>query len=292
MYARAMPQVDAALFTRLERFYDGVPRFAARVEDFGALMLFIGSNDAYPLYARPALQATETPSAADITAVRRRQRDIGAPEAFEWVHETSPDLLAVARSAGLGVLEAPLMVLDPDALPPATDDEFISTRLIAPTEPAFADDFAIQRAVATVSFTNGGTSVGTAGAPDRDAALTPLSPGAVALQRRRAAEGRAAAVLATIRHPAADDVPGVVGSGLYQRHDDVAEIVGVATLPAARRRGVARAVTATLARHALDTGAGLAFLSAASLDVAAVYARLGFRRVGTACIAEPAASAS
>jgi ribosomal protein S18 acetylase RimI-like enzyme len=283
-----MPPVDSALFTRLERFYDGVPRFAARVEDFGALVLFIASNGGYPLYARPALQTGKTPTAADITAVRRRQRDIGAPEAFEWVHETSPDLLAEARAAGLDVLEAPLMVLDPAALPPAGDDEFISTRLIAPSDPTFADDFAIQRAIATVSFTNEGTSVGTAGAPDRDAALTPLSPDEVEAQRRRIAEGQAAAALATLRNPAGDDgVSGAVGSGLYQRHDDVAEIVGVATLPAARRRGVARAVTSLLAHHALDNGAALVFLSAASPDVAAMYARLGFHRIGTACIAEP-----
>ncbi|MFI5838367.1 GNAT family N-acetyltransferase [Catenuloplanes sp. NPDC051500] len=223
-----MPQVDAALFARLEVFYDGVPRFAAHVEDFGALALFIGSNDAYPLYARPALQAGKTPSAADITAVRRRQRDIGAPEAFEWVHETTPELLAVARAAGLTVLQAPLMVLDPAALPPAADDESVSPRLIAPDDASFADDFALQRAVATVAFTNEGTSVGTAGAPDRDAALVPLSPGAIALQRRRAAEGRAATALATLTN---DQVSGVVGSGLYQREGDVAEILGIATLP-------------------------------------------------------------
>ncbi|MDR7278098.1 GNAT family N-acetyltransferase [Catenuloplanes atrovinosus] len=282
-----MPQVDAALFARLERFYDGVPRFAARVENVGPLVLFIGSNDAYPLYARPALEAGEKPSAADITAVRRRQRDIGAPEAFEWVHETSPDLLAVARSAGLSVLEAPLMVLDPDAMPPIADDESVSVRLLSPDDPSFAGDVMVRQAVAAIGFTHAGTGTGAAGAAERDAALTPLSAGAEALQRRRAAEGRAASALAELREPPGAALSGVVGSGMYQREGDVAEIVGVATLPAARHRGVARAVTAALARHALEHGAGLVFLSAASADVAAMYARLGFRRVGTACIAEP-----
>lgn len=287
-----MPQVDATLFARLERFYDGVPRFAARVENFGTLMLFIGSGDSYPLYARPALEAGKAPSAADITAVRQRQRDIGAPEAFEWVHETSPDLLAVARSAGLGVLEAPLMVLDPAAMPPITDDEFVSTRLIAPAGPSFADDIAISQAVAAISFTHAGTATGPAGASARDTMLTPLSAGAAALHRRRAAEGRAATALAEVKNPTDPQLSGAVGSGMFQRADDVAEIVGVATLPAARRRGVARAITATLTRHALDTGVDLVFLSAASVDVATMYARLGFRRVGTACIAEPEVSSS
>jgi predicted GNAT family acetyltransferase len=66
------------------------------------------------------------------------------------------------------------------------------------------------------------------------------------------------------------------------------EIAGVATLPADRRRGLGAAVTATLARHALDTGADLVFLSAGSEQIARVYLRTGFRRIGTACVAEPA----
>ncbi len=73
------------------------------------------------------------------------------------------------------------------------------------------------------------------------------------------------------------------------RTGDVVEIAGVATLPAARRRGLGAAVTAALARRALDDGADLVFLAAGSDDIARVYLRVGFRRVGTACIAEPAA---
>jgi hypothetical protein len=46
-------------------------------------------------------------------------------------------------------------------------------------------------------------------------------------------------------------------------------------------------VTAALARHALDTGVDLVFLSAGSEDIARVYARVGFQRVGTACVATP-----
>src|SRR6201991_4111872 len=109
---------DTDVFVRLERFYDALPRPYARVEDFGGLVLFVREGEGWPYYARPRIGAP-TPSAADITAVRRRQRDLGIPEAFEWVHEVMPDLLAVARSAGLNVLLAPLLVLDPAALPEA-----------------------------------------------------------------------------------------------------------------------------------------------------------------------------
>ena len=65
------------------------------------------------------------------------------------------------------------------------------------------------------------------------------------------------------------------------------EIVGVATLPAYRRRGIGAALTAALADDAVRLGVGLIFLSAAGDDVAAIYERLGFRRVGFACEARP-----
>jgi hypothetical protein len=97
---------DTDVFDRLERFYDAVPRDAAVAEDIGGFVLFVREGEGWPYYARPRLGA-ETPSAADVTAVRRRQRELGAPEAFEWVHETTPDLLAVARSAGLVRIGAP-----------------------------------------------------------------------------------------------------------------------------------------------------------------------------------------
>jgi predicted GNAT family acetyltransferase len=71
---------------------------------------------------------------------------------------------------------------------------------------------------------------------------------------------------------------------------DVAEIVGVATLPSARGRGYASQLTATLAGRLLATGVDLVFLSAGDDDVARLYTKVGFRRVGTACIAEPAAA--
>ena len=51
------------------------------------------------------------------------------------MHERTPELLAVARSAGLAVLEAPLMVLDPAALPdPATLSD-VPVRMLDPDAP-------------------------------------------------------------------------------------------------------------------------------------------------------------
>ncbi|MFC4150237.1 GNAT family N-acetyltransferase [Micromonospora mangrovi] len=278
-----MDVVRAELVDRLERFYDAVPRDGARTEEYGGLVLFVRDGVGWPFYARPRLGATTPPSLADVTAVRTRQRELGLPEAFEWVHEVTPDLLAVARSAGLSVLEAPLMVLDPAALPdPATLSD-VPVRVLDPASPGFAADVAIRRAVAAVGFSHGGTARGDAGPTERDATVARLDVAALAEESARIADGRRVSVLAETPEE------GALASGMAMRVDDVAEIAGVATLPSARRRGLGAAVTATLAHELRADGTDLVFLSAGSEEIARVYLRVGFRRVGTACIAEPAA---
>ncbi|MEH0984181.1 GNAT family N-acetyltransferase [Micromonospora sp. CPCC 205556] len=271
------------LLARLERFYDAVPRDVARAEEHGALVLFVRDGAGWPFYARPRLDAAEPPSLADIQSVRERQRELGLPEAFEWVHENTPDLLAVARSAGLGVLEAPLMVLDPAALPdPATLTD-VPLRMLDPDAPGFAADVAARRAVAAVGFSAAGTATGDAGPAERDAAVTELDVAALDEERTRIADGRRVSALAGTAGQ------GALASGMAMRVDDVAEIAGVATLPSARRRGLGAAVTATLAHALRDAGTDLIFLSAGSEEIARVYLRVGFRRIATACIAEPTA---
>ena len=79
---------------------------------------------------------------------------------------------------------------------------------------------------------------------------------------------------------------GIVARGGLQSALGAAEVVGVATLPSARRHGHGAAVSALLARVALERGNDLVFLSAVNEDVARMYASIGFRRVGTAGIAE------
>jgi ribosomal protein S18 acetylase RimI-like enzyme len=295
---------DSDVFVRLERFYDAVPRPYARVEHIGGLVLFVREGEGWPYYARPRIGAP-TPSAADITAVRRRQRELGVPEAFEWVHETTPDLLAVARSAGLQVLLAPLLVLDPSALLPDLPVPGATISLLDPSSPAYAADLAASRAVSRLGFADPPaatpleevTAVATepaqalepallvepAGPAERDAATERLSDALVEGFRTRATAG--SYVTAVVTSP----TEGIVASGVLMQEGEVAEVAGVATLPSARRRGYASQLTATLARRALAGHASLIFLSAGDDDVARMYTRVGFRRVGTACVGEPAA---
>nr|WP_241562977.1 GNAT family N-acetyltransferase [Micromonospora costi] len=277
-----MDHVHRDLFDRLERFYDAVPRDAARVEEHGGLVLFVRDGSGFPYYARPRLDAAAPPSLADVAAVRERQRELGVPEAFEWVHETTPELLPVARSAGLSVLEAPLMVLDRDEVPDPAQLSDVPVRVLDPDAPDFAAAVAARRAVAAVAFAAAGTARGDAGAAERDAAVTELEVAALDEERARIADGRRLSVLA------GTPADGALASGMAMRVDDVAEIAGVGTLPAARRRGLGAAVTAALARELRAAGTDLVFLSAGSEDIARVYLRVGFRRIGTACIAEPA----
>jgi ribosomal protein S18 acetylase RimI-like enzyme len=298
-------QPDTDVFVRLERFYDALPRPYARVEDFGNLVLFVREGEGWPYYARPRPGAG-TPSAADITAVRRRQRELGVPEAFEWVHETTPDLLAVARSAGLDVLLAPLLTLDPAALVPDLPVTGATIHLLDPDSATYAHDLAASRTVAQLGFgappnttpmaevvqnaplstepSPAALVVEVAGPAERDAALAELGDELVRSFRDRARSGDYRTAVAV------SPTEGILATGAVMRSGDVAEIAGVATLPAARGRGYASQLTATLARQSLHDGVHLVFLSAGDDDVARLYTKVGFRRVGTACIAEPAAA--
>ena len=64
------------------------------------------------------------------------------------------------------------------------------------------------------------------------------------------------------------------------------ELTGIAVLPSARNRGVGAAITAALVADARSRGVDTVFLSAGTERVAAIYARVGFIPVATACIAE------
>ena len=263
---------DDPTLIRLDRYLDTAPRSGATTEDIGPLTLFI-STGMWPYYARPRSGLDRAITADDILAVRERQRSLGVPEAFEWVVEVTPSMSEAARDTGLVVEELPLLVLG-TPVPVAGPNEHVVRRVRA-------DEFDLARiiAVSSVAFANGGTAVGIAGPRERDekAAVDPIVPPRL---RERIRDGL------TVLYVAEDD-EGPIASGGHQPVDGVTEIVGVATLPAARRRGLGTAVTAALVDDAREAGLDTIFLSAASDDVARVYERLGFVRVGHAGMASP-----
>jgi ribosomal protein S18 acetylase RimI-like enzyme len=263
-----------ALLARIEAYYDAVPRAAAAVETLGPLTLFVRQGAGWPYYARPSLGATVV-TAADVERVRARQRALGLPEAFEWVAETTPGLEVAAAAAGLAVGRHPLLVLDPRGPSPCAAPPGVEVRLAG-----VDDDLALLSAVAHVAFGAGGTAVGPQGPADLPARAAEGRPDQVAFERERVRTGRTVMAVAL-----AGGLP--VGVGSHQPVGPVSEIVGVATLPAYRRRGIAASLTAFLAADAGRRGVATVFLSAGDDDVARVYERVGFRRIGTACVAEP-----
>jgi predicted GNAT family acetyltransferase len=90
-----------------------------------------------------------------------------------------------------------------------------------------------------------------------------------------------------VRMIGAYDDHGVVGGGTHSPRGSATEITGIGVLPRARRRGLGAALTAALAEDARGNGARTIFLSAGDEAASRVYQAVGFRRVGTACIAEP-----
>jgi ribosomal protein S18 acetylase RimI-like enzyme len=259
------------LLDRIDAYCDAVPRSAARAEDFGPLVLFVRDGPGWPYYARPARGAGE-PGPADVVRVRSRQRELCIPEAFEWVADVSPGMRAPAEAAGLKPVDHPLLVLRRPVGGPATAD----VRLIGPDDEQLPEI----AAVAPIAFDNPGTAVGHAGADELAATAARSPAGATDELRERLRSGRAVLAAAFVGgRPAA--------TGMHLPLDDVTEIVGVGTLPAARRRGLGAAVTALLVEDARDRGLETVFLSAGSEEIARLYASLGFERVGTACIAAP-----
>jgi GNAT superfamily N-acetyltransferase len=261
---------------RIERFYDAVPRTAADAEPHGPLTLFVRRGPGWPYYARPTLGAA-APDVNGILTVRARQRELGVPEEFEWIDEITPRLAPAAFDAGLAVRRCPLMVLDPGRMVVPSVPPGFGLRFLDPSGSDAAELFAAIDAVGSVAFSGRG-----GGPAERDAALT-----STPLDETRTARLESGALVRAVLSDNSGEGLGVLCSGGYQRAGDVAEIVGVATLPSHQRRGLGAALTAALASHALDAGCELVFLSAGDDDVARGYGRLGFSRVGTACLAAP-----
>ncbi|WP_252445715.1 GNAT family N-acetyltransferase [Pseudonocardia humida] len=252
-----------AVVRRIDGFCDEVPRQWATVEDDGPLRLFVREGPGWPFYARPVPGGGPV-TGADVVRVRARQRELRLPEAFEWLPAAAPSMLDAVRDAGMAPRLCPLLVLEgeplPSPLPPGYD-----ARLLGPADGDLAAAADALHAVAAEAFGLG--------------AQRGLSATELAALRTDLADGRVARLLVT-------GPDGPVAAGSAQRSGDVVEIVGIGTLPPARRRGLAGAVTAVLAGAARAAGADVVFLAAADEPASRVYQRVGFQVVGHTGIAE------
>jgi GNAT superfamily N-acetyltransferase len=251
--------VRASLFEVLESYYDTVPRANAAAEELGPFTLFVKRDPTlWDYYARPRLGLDRPVGADDVRRMRERQRELGIPESFEWVHETTRSLLPAAREAGLAVHECPLLVLGQALMEPV--------RVTAEVRVMGQEAAALDAVAGAVH----------AGFENSDE----IDPRSAARQADLMERGLLAMV-------GAFDAGEAVGGGSHSPRGGTTELMGIAVVPHARRRGIGAAIAAALVDDARARGVQTVFLSAEDDAVARVYERVGFERIGTACIAEP-----
>lgn len=262
----------------IEQFYAAVPLLFAVAEEFGPLRLFVRKEPGAPYYggpshAQPTAAGSAAVTAADIARVRARQRELGVPEAFEWLAEAAPTLRARIEAAGLSVQERPLMVLDPHhPLPQHPLPDGVTLRALTADDPALPAALALPR----LAFAATGTAVGATGRTELAAVAQQLvADGTVETTRPTLRAGHKTLIAAV----APDGTPLAVGH--HHPANGTTEIGGIGTLPTVRRQGLAAAVTTALATHARAHGVHTVFLAYAEDAVARIYARLGFRPADT-----------
>jgi GNAT superfamily N-acetyltransferase len=245
----------------IERYYDTVPRVSATTEEIGPFTLFLATPEtSWQFYARPRLGLTGDITADDVRRVVARQDELKVPRAIEWVHETTPSLLDAVREAlpEMAVEEVPLMVSrrdEPDLRVVPGRREVLE---------GSSDDLPAVVGVIGAAFDG----------------HDEFEPGTVGVRPRLIDEG-------TLLMVAAYDGSGaLVGGGSASPPGAVAELMGIATLPAARGLGHGTAITTALRSELHRRGVDLVFLTAASEDATSIYRAVGFERVATGCIVE------
>ena len=247
------------LTSRIEAYYDAAPRTAADPEAVGPFTLFVGRGS-WGYYARPRLGLVETVGRDDVLALLARQRELDVPTEIEWQPAVTPSLAAAATAAGMVVHEFRLMVHGDEAHQPRVPGSESRVRLVDAT-----DDLVELLSTQQLGF----------------GASESVDPGSVDTLRTRIEAGttRVAAAYAN-----AAGRPVCVG--MHNPVGEVSEVVGVSTVPAARRQGWAARVSEALVADAYALGVRTVFLSAADDAVARVYRRVGFADIGTVCAAE------
>lgn len=225
---------------------------ALRVGPF--LIRFDEHDDALPFnYAVPDDGASPTTGevAALVAAFRERSR---VPR-LEYVPQTSPEVEAALLSAGF-VPEGryPLLVCPPASVVDVPVSPDVRVRLVA-------DDPTLWEVARVMN-----EAFGAPEATEHDVA-----------RLRRILDGGGLVAAAVV------ESGKVVGGGQLGRpYEGVAEVAGIAVLPAFRRRGIAGAITALLTREGAGAGVGMPFLTPGDDAAARVYVRTGYRQVGEA----------
>lgn len=264
---------SSRLVERADAYFDAAPRSGADLQDIGTFTLF-RSRSSWPYYARPRRGSGRPASEDDVRRVIDRCIELDLPVAFEWVREHDPGLGEVLEDAGCTVTEHPLLAIEEAERRAVVPFLMPGTEVLPPDAALLTQAWA----VAQVAFGAPGGEVHgdpTGSAIARDDHAAAIDQAMMTFLLERASSG--ATVTAAMR----GEGGGIIAVGMLQPVGDVAEIVGVATLPAFRKRGFAAAIVARLVQHAFDHGIRIVVLSAQTDDAARTYERVGFRRIGS-----------
>jgi ribosomal protein S18 acetylase RimI-like enzyme len=218
-------------------------------------------------YARPVGPIGEAPSTGSgsgldgaLAALREAFETRHRLPRFEFIAEATPGLPAVLQAAGF-VEEGrnPLLICTVESFRPAAAVPGLAVVTLTADSPVA--DLCAAGTVQARSF-------GAEDAPE-------MAEAEGERQRARLAAG-AGTFLARL-----DGAP-VAAADFTVPLDGFTELVGIATLPAYRRRGIASALTARAVQEAFARGVRVAFLGAEDERAGRVYERVGFRPFATA----------
>lgn len=264
--------VTESIVDRVDRYLDAAPRTGcSSIEAIGPFTLFVGKPAGWPYYARPSEPVASSISPDDVRRVLKRQQRLDLPRALEAVVERVPHLKTSCAAAGMLTHEYPLMVHDRSTI--RHDPAGVRFRTLT------ADDDAVAESVVVAHLAFSGTDSSGIDVKARDEMLSARAPDADDFLRSRIASGQSVVIVA-------EDASGVVGTGSHNPVKECTEIVGVATLPSASRKGIGMALSQTLVADAQDRSIEIVLLSAANRPTMYMYERVGFRRVATALAAE------
>jgi ribosomal protein S18 acetylase RimI-like enzyme len=208
-------------------------------------------------YAVPIGALDDAEAAAALGDLRQIFASHGRTPRFEFNALPWPALASLLERQGFQIQERhPLMICTPDCLRP-----FVAPGVAVGWLTADAPEAALAAAMSIQTESFGGT---------------PEPPAHEQVERFRE-ELRTG----TLRFALATLGGAPAGAGSIAPIDGVAELGGIATSPALRRRGVAATLSSFLAAGLFREGGQLAWLSAGDAAAQAVYERVGFAVVDT-----------
>lgn len=239
---------------------DAVVRAGGEVQRAGPFEAYL-HPDLHALGFQYAQPLEPLPGETAIVEGLHRLRDLfaqrGLPLTIEFNGPLYPGLSTILESEGLTPTDRePLLVLDPTDFTPFRSAD-VEVRFLKPEDPGRLLS-AYSRIFTEVLL---------------EKPYVETAEGVARLRAEAERSGGAGHALAMLAGSPA-------GTGFVSTLDGVAEINRVATLPDARRRGVAATLTSRMLESAFGSGALMAWLTAAGRPAQILYENLGFRLVG------------